>query len=83
MNNKNSYELTKPAEKSEEEESEQKFGYFGFTPSWLQWLNTSWGFLAGVSGLTFGQAHDVKSMMACMLVFWQILKNSLDIKALN
>lgn len=35
--------------------TDRKFGYFGFTPSWLQCLNNPWCFLVGVIGLTFGQ----------------------------
>ena len=34
-----------------------KFGYFGFTPSCLQWLNNQWSFLVGIFGLMFGQGE--------------------------
>ena len=40
--------------KSDEKE---KFGYLGFTPSWLQWLNNAWAFVVGVAFLSFGQGQ--------------------------
>ena len=33
---------------------EEKFGYFGFAPPFLQRLNNPWWFLVGVIGLTSG-----------------------------
>ena len=44
---------------------EEKFGYAGFTPSWLQWLNNPWCFLVGVIGLTFGQGKLESAPVCC------------------
>ena len=35
------------------------FGYYGVTPSWLQWLNNPWCFLVGIVGLTYGQGKSI------------------------
>lgn len=45
---------------------EEKFGYAGFTPSWLQWLNNPWCFLVGVIGLTFGQGKLVRKCISML-----------------
>lgn len=49
------------------EQYKGKFGYFCFTPSWLQWLDNPWIFLLGITGLMFGQAFAVLGILTIMM----------------